>query len=180
MIEKPKRPKQLNNQERKIPANIQELIIRYDLDNIEIYDYLDRLVTTELLNFLYPIGSIYLSVNSVNPSNFLGGTWVAWGTGKVPVGVDTSDTDFDEVEKTGGEKTHTLILDEIPSHYHRNPLASLDDSNFSGVQNQLVVADSDTSHATGNDSYPTTSKGGDQPHNNLQPYITCYMWKRTN
>lgn len=44
MIEKPKRSKQLNNQDRKIPANIQELITRYDLDNKDIYDYLDYLV----------------------------------------------------------------------------------------------------------------------------------------
>ena len=180
MIEKPKRPKQLSNQDRKIPANIQELITRYDLENIEIYDYLDRLVSIELINYIYPIGSIYLSVNSVNPSTFLGGTWVQWGEGKTIIGVDDEDTDFDTAENTGGEKMHTLTIDEIPSHYHRNPLASPDDSNFSGVDNQLVVADSDTSHATGNNSYPTTSKGGDQPHNNLQPYITCYMWKRIN
>lgn len=55
----------------------------------------------------YPVGSIYMSVNNTNPSTLFGGTWVAWGSGKVPVGVDTSDTDFDTVEKTGGAKSHS-------------------------------------------------------------------------
>ena len=90
---------------------------------------------------------------------------------RVPVGKDENDTDFDTLGETGGEKTHTLTIDEMPEHYHRNPLASPDDSNFSGGENQLVAADSDTSRATGHNSYPTTSKGGNQAHNNLQPYI---------
>lgn len=57
---------------------------------------------------LFPVGSIYMSVNNVNPSEYFGGTWVAWGTGCVPVGVDTNDENFNTVEKTGGEKSHIL------------------------------------------------------------------------
>lgn len=53
----------------------------------------------------HPIGSIEINISGANPSTYLGGTWVAWGTGKVPVGVNTNDTDFNTVEKTGGSKT---------------------------------------------------------------------------
>lgn len=56
------------------------------------------------VDFMYPIGSIYLSVKNTNPSKWFGGTWVSWGTGRVPVGVDTTQTEFNAVEKTGGSK----------------------------------------------------------------------------
>ena len=59
---------------------------------------------------IYPIGSIYLSVNNINPSEYFGGTWVAWGSGRVPVGVNSSDSSFNTVEKTGGSKTHNHII----------------------------------------------------------------------
>ena len=72
----------------------------------------------EILDIIYPVGSIYMSVNSTNPKNLFGGTWVAWGTGRVPVGIDTSQTEFASVEKTGGEKTHKLKVSEMPSHEH--------------------------------------------------------------
>ena len=61
-----------------------------------------------LLALIYPVGSIYMSVNDTNPATFLGGTWVRWGQGRVPVGVDASDTDFNAPGKTGGEKNHTI------------------------------------------------------------------------
>ena len=67
---------------------------------------------------MYPIGSIYMSTSGSNPSSFLGGTWVAWGSGRVPVGVNTADANFNTVEKTGGESSHTLTVAEMPSHSH--------------------------------------------------------------
>ena len=84
---------------------------------------------------IYPIGSIYLSVNNINPSEYFGGTWVSWGSGRVPVGVNSSDSSFNAVEKTGGSKTHshtitvankaaftsgstTLSVSQIPAHQH--------------------------------------------------------------
>lgn len=178
MIEKPKRSKQLTNQERKIPADIQELITRYDLDNIEIYDYLDKLINVELLNFAYPIGSIYLSVNPVNPSTIIGGEWIQWGSGKTIIGVDSEDADFNTVEKTGGEKEHTLTENEMPSHNHAwdgvNATAGV--SGQSGNYPIRIWEDSKTNW-TGTRGNIKNS-GGNQAHNNLQPYITCYMWKR--
>ena len=127
----------------------------------------------------HPVGSILMSAVNTNPSTYIGGTWVAWGSGRVPVGVDTSQTEFDTVEETGGEKTHTLTVSEMPDHSHYFT------SNHEYVPNVIGNAS-----VQGGDSYPdlvrsnggmtgTDGTGGDQPHNNLQPYITCYMWKRT-
>ena len=71
-----------------------------------------------LTDAVYPVGSIYISVKSTNPSSFFGGTWVAFGTGRTLVGINTSDTNFDTIEKTGGAATHTLTTTEMPSHTH--------------------------------------------------------------
>lgn len=130
----------------------------------------------DIANALYPVGSIYMSVNNTNPSTFFGGTWEAWGAGKVPVGVDTNDTDFATVEKTGGEKQHTLIIAEMPEHNHTIPCTpTANDGSEPTYQAAQVNAE-----ATGNhNSIVAVSSGGGSPHNNLQPYITCYMWKRT-
>lgn len=128
---------------------------------------------TSLLKNVYPVGSIYMSVNNVNPNSFFGGTWVAWGIGRVPVGVDTSQTEFNTVEKKGGEKTHQLTVDEMPSHSH-------DTNNHVGAGSGSLGSGYNWGFNM-NDYGPvgTTSVGGGQAHNILQPYITCYMWKRT-
>lgn len=122
---------------------------------------------TDLLNKVYPIGSIYLTTNSVNPSNLMGGTWVRFGKGRTLVGVNESDTDFSTVEKTGGSKTHKLTVNELPKH------------NIGMVEvssSPELRPDWDNSSS---DYFASGTVGGDQPHNNLQPYITVYMWKRT-
>jgi microcystin-dependent protein len=95
-----------------------------------------------------------------------------WGTGRVPVGVDTSQTEFNTVEKTGGEKAHTLTIAEMPSHNHSYDLYSGNNMANSGNN----VAHGYPEHY--NRTYSTGSNGSGQAHNNLQPYITCYMFKR--
>ena len=75
-------------------------------------------VLEDILLRVYPVGSIYMSINNIDPSTLFGGTWETWGTGQVPVGVDTSQTEFNAVEKTGGETTHTLTQNQVPSHNH--------------------------------------------------------------
>ena len=141
---------------------------------------------------IYPVGSIYMSVNSTNPGTLFGGTWVAWGAGRVPVGYDSSQSEFDTVEKTGGEKAHTLTLAQIPNatgqltvhgaeygtdHYTCNGV-------FSGsgvITNKYANHDGSNSKTGANSLNPIKFNlgGGGGAHNNLQPYITCYMWKRT-
>lgn len=59
---------------------------------------------------VWPVGSIYISVNNTNPSTYFGGTWEAFGTGRCLVGVDTSQSEFNTVMKTGGEKNIPLLL----------------------------------------------------------------------
>ena len=68
---------------------------------------------------MMPIGTIHISTNSANPSTYFGfGTWTAYGNGRAIVGVDTSQTDFNTVRKTGGSKDVTLDTNQMPSHTH--------------------------------------------------------------
>lgn len=108
-----------------------------------------------------------------NPSEIFGfGTWELWGAGRVPVGVDTTQTEFNTVEKTDGEKTHTLTVAEMPSHNHTIRAGE------EGTETYNEFGPISTSNKN---KYQILSlySGGNQPHNNLQPYITCYMFKRT-
>ena len=131
---------------------------------------------TNLFELIYPIGSIYMSVNSTNPSTLFGGTWTAWGTGRVPVGIDVNDTDFDTAEKTGGEKTHTLILAEMPSHNHNITSARQYDTGT--ATDYSTKLGRTTPSADGVEDFASQNIGGGQAHNNMQPFIVCYMWKR--
>ena len=119
-----------------------------------------------------PVGSIYISVINQNPSNYFGGTWEQFANGRTLVGVDTSQTEFNSVEKTGGEKEHTLTINEMPEHDH-----NLIHSILTAADNQTPITSYSGSTTTAH-YYVASPNGGDQPHNNLQPYITVYMWKR--
>lgn len=149
-----------------------------------------------VVNVIYPVGSIYISVNSTNPSSLFGGTWVAFATGRTLVGVDTTDADFNAVEKTGGEKTHVLTTNEMPSHTHIQNAHShsdiLDNDGYRvtyatgntasyRVLNQVQQGNASGSWKmqTSNTAATNQNTGGGQAHNNLQPYVTVYMWKRT-
>ena len=149
---------------------------------------------TGLIDLIYPVGSIYISVNSTNPSNFFGGTWVAFATGKTIVGVDTSDDDFKTVEKTGGAKTSSHV------HYLGNSNKAWAKINWSTSNKYLnmrevsltnieaftenartSISGTWTSKTTGTGSYGA-ELGGTVDSTSLalmQPYITTYMWKRT-
>lgn len=133
---------------------------------------------------LYPVGSIYINAtNNTNPATLLGfGTWSAFGAGRVPVGYNSGDSDFNASEKTGGSKTQTLATGDLAAHAHTlNRL--VDNNNFSpGTINYR-----DGRYTTINDgsagrtafSGGMNNAGSGNAHNNLQPYITVYMWKRT-
>ena len=146
---------------------------------------------------MYPKGAIYMSVTNTNPATFLGGTWTAWGAGRVPVGVAASGT-FNTVEKTGGAETHVLTLGEMASHSHDVNEAGAHTHNVTsimswqnshnhsiggisaGAQGQEPAHPSTTGTSSdGAHTHTTVAQGGGQAHNNLPPYITCYMWKKT-
>ena len=166
------------------------------LFNDEYKSFADAFVQECLLK-IYPVGSIYMSANNVSPQTFLGGTWVSWGEGRVPVGVSSSDTDFNTAGKTGGEKTHVLDQFEMPEHTHPYCLYNRE-SNGNAYELHLPTERGiwALNVAKGTDAYSLQPQIGVQPgaytgsfnilktggsgaHNNLQPYITCYMWKRT-
>ena len=131
----------------------------------------DKGLRLHMLETIYPVGSIYINAGvATNPGTLLGfGTWTAFGTGRTIVGVDSSDTDFDTVRETGGAKTHQLTISELPAHTHNVTMSTSDsDNDFLSEGNN-----------TGTSTFTTSSTGGDQAHNNLQPYITAYMWRRT-
>ena len=119
----------------------------------------------------YPVGAIYQSTVSTSPATLFGGTWSAIAAGKMLVGFDAADADFDTVEETGGAKTHTLSVAEMPIHNHP---VGLRDNGVTGQWGQALngMNGTDGTMNTGN-------AGSGTAHNNLQPYIVCYMWKRT-
>lgn len=133
------------------------------------------------VKLLYPIGSIYMSIQDTNPSVFFGGTWERIAKGKTLVGVDENDTDFNISSKTGGEKTHTLTIDEIPKHNHRDFYQVKDGAsspnNGGSYSGRPMVKGNNASNNT--EFWNTADTGGDQPHNNMQPYYTCYIFVRT-
>lgn len=137
--------------------------------------YVDTATATSvLINALYPVGSIYINAtNDTNPSELLGsGTWVTFGAGRVLVGLDSTDEDetnnFSTAESTGGSKTHQLTVNEMPAHTHSY-----------GTFSQANPAATGGSGAYTSITGTTQSTGGDEAHNNVQPYIVVYMWKRT-
>lgn len=132
--------------------------------------------TSELLDLVYPIGSIYMSVNDTSPANLFGGTWQRWGSGRVPVGVQESDSDFSSAEKTGGEKKHLLTVNEIPQHTHKITMPKFSDDPQSSI---TTYGAKYGLCGTESAEFTSTQTGGGVSHNNMQPYITCYMWKRT-
>lgn len=139
---------------------------------------------------IYPVGAIYMSVNITSPATLFGGTWVRWGTGRVPVGVNASYEPFNEPEKTGGSA-------HLQNHAHTGTTTAATGNGLirvthgSGSSTNLMhVAGALTSGAytdRENTSFPgsnhihtfTTSYVGEGQAGNLQPFITCYMWKRT-
>ena len=138
--------------------------------------YADTKTTlSAVLSAVYPVGSVYISVVSTSPATLFGfGTWSAFATGRTLVGIDTGQTEFDVVEETGGSKTHTLTIAEMPSHQHTSDAAATSqtgsaahDSSGGGLNQR----------ASGLTAIPLQGGGG--AHNNLQPYIVTYMWKRT-
>jgi hypothetical protein len=128
-----------------------------------------KLTLANLLNVVYPIGSVYTNYSvSTNPGTLLGiGTWVAIA-GRVVVGLDGTQTEFDTAGETGGAKTHTLTTDEIPAHTHTYYKGGLTGDVAGPGFNYLQTSLQNTG-----------STGGGSAHNNLQPYVVCYVWRRT-
>ena len=128
-----------------------------------------------IANAVYPVGSIFTTVtayaNSAAVVNAIGGgTWVAFGAGRVLVGLDANQTEFDTVSEEGGSKTQALSTANLPAHTHSFTYTQRGDS-FGGGYAMSVT--------TGGLTRTTSSQGSGSAHTNLQPSVTVYMWKRT-
>ena len=121
------------------------------------------------INSIYPVGSIIIRDDSEDMSNFLGFTWEKVFAGRVLVGLDTTQIEFNTIGKTGGEKTHKLTVSEMPSHNH--PGGERYTNEAGGYARLYLGADGTKLDNAG-------KTGGDQPHNNLQPYQVVAYWKR--
>ena len=134
---------------------------------------------------MYPVGSIKMSTSSANPSTYMGfGTWVAWGTGRVPIGVNASDSDFSSVEKTGGSKTVNIAHNHVESVGADANTMYLTAGANGGVYGSTINSSANRmtwkgTPATGATRLNKTSTAGSSTQSIVQSYITCYMWKRT-
>lgn len=172
--------------------------------DVKVYGKLLKDYIQSVAGAIYPVGSIFMSVSPANPSTYFGGTWVAWGSGRVPVGINTADSDFSTVEKTGGASTVALTAAQMPSHSHaKGTLAAasggshghnlnltkaawgvdgapnkvvVDSTGYTAMTNKATASGGSHGHTI---SGSTASAGSGSAHSNLQPYIVCYMWKRT-
>lgn len=136
----------------------------------------------------YPVGAIHISTVSTNPGTSLGcGSWSAFGAGRVLVGVDAGQTEFDTGGETGGAKTHTLTAAEMPSHTHVQdahthtlPVGATDDTAapFDRADAGTNASGANATTASGSTTATNQSTGGGGAHNNLQPYVVVYMWRR--
>ena len=192
------------------------------------------LTIKDLFLAMHPVGSIFMTTASTNPGDIYGGTWVAWGAGRVPVGVDTSDPDFAKAGDTGGSKngvglhTHGLTItgETDFAGQHNHDIVTYVASSKTSIENayspwtepsdgdkpylvfgyddniQHIILSDNTATLVGNGTtqkqlttefniidatshYHTLNLTGSSTNDagaengNLQPYITCYMWKRT-
>ena len=162
-----------------LETELSQYVTAEDIASTAAVDY------SEILSRIYPVGSIYMSATlstAAQVNATLGGTWVAWGAGRVPVGVDTTQTEFDVVEETGGEKTHTLVNSELPKIEGTLPHTAYGETKISGAfsfTSGSVSSYEGANSNTSNNRIYKLSFGNNTAHNNLQPYITCYMYKRT-
>ena len=129
-----------------------------------------------VLDNVYPVGSIYMNVNSTNPGTLFGGTWEQI-QGRFLLGMSSSYP----AGSQGGEAEHTLTEAEMPSHNHA--MAYGPDSSAGSTGFPYGIAAGSATNSAGGRGYAsnlgTFSAGGGQPHNNMPPYLSVYIWKRT-
>lgn len=133
-----------------------------------------KLAKSELLNAVYPIGSIYISVSSASPNDLFGGTWERLKDRFLLAAGDTY-----AAGTTGGEAIHTLTVDEMPKHHHNLYVRGFESSaSKEAIVNASYNYTSEQTDA-GQAELIVSSTGDSVSHNNMPPYLTVYMWKRT-
>lgn len=118
----------------------------------------------------FPIGSIYMNVADINPSTYFGGTWV-----KIEDAFLFGASSIHPAGETGGEETHTLTINEMPSHNH----SFKGSADLSAQQYASGTARWPIRYITTATQAYLNNTGGNQAHNNMPPYLAVYIWKRT-
>lgn len=126
-----------------------------------------------VLNYVYPIGSIYMSVNATSPASLFGGIWT-----RIKDRFLLAAGDSYSAGNTGGEATHALTVNEMPSHTHKSGTNNMQYA-YGGNPTTDGPA-SGSGYRTDLTSIYTNSSGGGQAHNNMPPYLVVYVWKRTS
>ena len=136
----------------------------------------------ELIDRIYPVGSIYISTSSTfNPQNVWGGTWKKTADGRCLIGAN----DTYPLGSTGGEAAHYLTGNEMPPHVHSGGKVYNYNLSNTGIaassidkygQQFLWIDQSSSSAST---IFSTNAEGGGASHNNMQPYLAVYIWERT-
>ena len=143
-------------------------------------------LSTALKDSIHPVGIILETTEESTAAAFqtkIGfGTWEAYGEGRVTVAIDSSQTEFDTLGETSGAKTHTLSLSQIPNATGRFETIRANIPFANGVFTTANNTRGDGNTVTGGDSGSTVNfnlGGGGGSHNNLQPYIVVYRYRRT-
>lgn len=156
---------------------------------------LGDIVAPMFLNKIFPVGAVYITYDNNNPGNFLGGTWERFGQGRTLVGEGTGNDGSTSMsfttDSSGGEYKHKLLEIEIPKHHHSESLMvkgypewPVQTTDWYGVMidysTKNYVAPNQEVHATSTSAFTYTGWAGDNVHhNNVQPYIVTYFWRRT-
>lgn len=130
---------------------------------------------------IFPVGSIYMSVNAVDPAKLFGGTWE-----RIKERFLLGAGDTHTAGSTGGEFENTLKIEEIPPHSHpqtkifpNGQIGTIVDENTKGEYSGDTRLEPQSTWLTNKGAVNTWDAGGGQPHNNTPPYLAVYIWKRT-
>ena len=155
-------------------------------------DKLDGYHASDIISKIYPVGSIYMSMSATNPATLFGvGTWTRISQGRMLLGADDSGY---KAGATGGEATHQLTVNEMPAHSHSGTTSwngkhthGVRDADYhDGYGNSFDSGDwgpqryiQTTEAGDHNHTFTTDNAGGGAAHNNMPPYLVCYIWQRT-
>ena len=135
-------------------AAMEESVSTIEKDNTDIKKKLE-----EILDLMYPIGAIYLSVNEVDPASLFGGSWE-----RIKDAFLLGYSETYPLGSIGGEATHALTVDEMPTHEHTAVSSASMTGGGDGTDVSYILEPTDI--------------GGGQAHNNMPPYLAVNMWKR--
>ena len=157
-----------------------------DANQKDTLTVLGDIVAPIFLNKIFPVGAVYITYDKKNPGTFLGGTWEQFGQGRTLVGEGTGNDGSTSMsfttDSSGGEYYHKLTREELPSHTHwildqqTDVTTALYGNPYSDVPfTRATERANRTNYYWYGQTWPT---GGNKPHDNVQPYVVTYFWRR--